>query len=162
VVVTLHRPSNVDDPRRLSAIAAALREVARERPVVFPAHPRTAIRLAQEQIDLGAVRVIPPVSYLEMVNLIDGAHGVVTDSGGVQEETTVLGVPCFTLRGNTERPVTITQGTNRLAPDPAELPRLIRSARRPGAVRSPEGWDGQAAKRIVQALIERSTRAKDP
>ncbi len=162
VVVTLHRPSNVDDPRRLAAIAAALRAVAHEQPVVFPAHPRTAVRLAQGGIDLGAVRVLPPVSYLNMVNLVDGAHAVVTDSGGIQEETTVLGVPCFTIRDNTERPITITQGTNRLVPDPASLPELIRTARRPAALRRPEGWDGQAGERIVEALLARGPQISPP
>lgn len=158
VLVTLHRPSNVDDPLRLTAIAAALREIAREQPVVFPAHPRTAKRLAEAGIDSGAVQVLPPISYLEMVDLMEGAHAVVTDSGGVQEETTVLGVPCFTLRENTERPITVREGTNRLVPDPARLVELVRMARRPTSVRCPEGWDGHAGERVLHALVNGHVR----
>jgi UDP-N-acetylglucosamine 2-epimerase (non-hydrolysing) len=140
----------------------ALRQIAAERSVIFPAHPRTACRLTDARIDAGRVRVLSPVSYLEMVNLLEGAYAVITDSGGVQEETTVLGVPCFTVRENTERPITISQGTNQLVPDPASLPHLIRSARRPDALQIPEGWDGRAGERVVQALVERTfpTHAK--
>jgi UDP-N-acetylglucosamine 2-epimerase (non-hydrolysing) len=159
VVVTLHRPSNVDDPSRLSAIAGALRDVAEERPVVFPMHPRTAQRLRDADISLGAVRVLEPVGYLEMLDLVDGAFAVVTDSGGVQEETTVLGVPCLTIRENTERPITIREGTNRLVPDPHDIPSVIRTLRRPRSWRAPEGWDGKAAVRIVRALVERARGA---
>jgi UDP-N-acetylglucosamine 2-epimerase (non-hydrolysing) len=156
VVVTLHRPSNVDDPARLAAIASALREVAEERPVIFPAHPRTAQRLQEADINLGAVRLLEPVGYHEMLDLVDGAFAVVTDSGGVQEETTVLGVPCLTVRENTERPITIREGTNRLVPDPRDIPSVIRTLRRPRSWRAPEGWDGRAAVRIVRALVERA------
>lgn len=155
VVVTLHRPSNVDNPRRLAAIAAALQQVALERPVVFPAHPRTAARLVEGRFDLGQVRVLPAVSYLEMLNLVEGAYAVVTDSGGLQEETTVLGVPCLTLRENTERPITITEGTNRLVREPAILPELLRTVRPPASPPRLEGWDGRAGERIVQALLDR-------
>jgi UDP-N-acetylglucosamine 2-epimerase (non-hydrolysing) len=156
VVVTLHRPSNVDDPLRLTAIARALREVAEERPVIFPMHPRTAQRLRDADIDLGAVRVLEPIGYYEMLDLVHGAAAVVTDSGGVQEETTVLGVPCLTIRENTERPITIREGTNRLVPDPQDIPAVIRTVRRPRSWRAPEGWDGRAAVRIVRALVERA------
>ncbi|MDQ3998074.1 MAG: UDP-N-acetylglucosamine 2-epimerase (non-hydrolyzing) [Gemmatimonadota bacterium] len=156
VVVTLHRPSNVDDPARLAAIAGALRAVAEERPVVFPMHPRTARRLRDADIGLGAVRVLEPVGYHEMLDLVDGAFAVVTDSGGVQEETTVLGVPCLTIRENTERPITIREGTNRLVPDPRDIPAVIRTLRRPRSWRVPDGWDGKAAERIVRALLERA------
>jgi UDP-N-acetylglucosamine 2-epimerase (non-hydrolysing) len=156
VIVTLHRPSNVDDVERLAAIAAALRDVAEERPVVFPMHPRTAQRLRDADIGLGAVRVLEPVGYHEMLDLVDGAFAVVTDSGGVQEETTVLGIPCLTIRENTERPITIHEGTNRLVPDPRDIPSVIRSLRKPRAWTAPEGWDGKAAQRIVRALIERA------
>lgn len=160
VIVTLHRPSNVDSPERLRSIAAALSEVARDRPVVFPAHPRTAERLAQVGTDLPNVRRLGPVAYLCMLDLMEGAHAVITDSGGVQEETTVLGVPCLTLRENTERPITISEGTNRLVSDPATLPGLIRRARRPAVPHRPEGWDGQAGERVVQALLAHpSTKA---
>jgi UDP-N-acetylglucosamine 2-epimerase (non-hydrolysing) len=156
VVVTLHRPSNVDDPERLATIADALREVAGERPVVFPMHPRTAQRVQDAGISLGAVRVLDPIGYREMLDLVDGAFAVVTDSGGVQEETTVLGIPCLTIRENTERPITIREGTNRLVPDPRDIPAVIRTLRRPRSWRAPEGWDGKAAGRIVRALVERA------
>jgi UDP-N-acetylglucosamine 2-epimerase (non-hydrolysing) len=153
VIVTLHRPSNVESSDRLRSIAAALSEVAQERPVIFPAHPRTAERLAQTGSDLHNVRLLGPVAYLKMLDLLEGAHAVITDSGGVQEETTVLGVPCLTLRENTERPITITQGTNRLVSDPGSLPGLVRRARRLVNPRRPEGWDGHAGERVVQALL---------
>lgn len=155
VAVTLHRPSNVDEPKRLAAIAAALRDIAAERPVVFPAHPRTQQRLRDAGIDLGAVRLMNPVSYPEMLDLVRSAHVVLTDSGGLQEETTALGVPCLTVRENTERPVTITEGTNRLVPNPSELLDAVRSVRRPESARRPEGWDGRAGERIVAALLAR-------
>ena len=155
VVVTLHRPSNVDDPARLAIIGTALREIAGERPVIFPAHPRTAARMREARVDLGAVAVLSPIAYVEMLDLVEGAHAVITDSGGLQEETTVLGVPCLTVRENTERPITVTEGTNRLVPDPSQLPVLIRSLRRPTSRRRPEGWDGKAGERIIDALLRR-------
>ncbi len=155
VVVTLHRPSNVDDPARLARIALALREIAADAPVVFPAHPRTRQRLAATNVDLGNVTVLDPVTYFEMLDLTAGARAVVTDSGGLQEETTVLGVPCFTVRYNTERPVTITDGTNMLTPEPEDVPPLVRTARRPADPRRPEGWDGSAGERVVDALTTR-------
>jgi UDP-N-acetylglucosamine 2-epimerase (non-hydrolysing) len=157
VVVTLHRPSNVDDPERLAAIAGALRAVAEERPVVFPMHPRTAERVRESGVSLGAVRVLEPVGYHEMLDLVDGAFAVITDSGGVQEETTVLGIPCLTIRENTERPITIREGTNRLVPDPRDIPSVIQTVRRPRSWRAPEGWDGKAAERIVRALVDRAS-----
>jgi UDP-N-acetylglucosamine 2-epimerase (non-hydrolysing) len=153
IVVTLHRPNNVDHPARLAAIAAALREIAVDRPVIFPAHPRTAARLAAAGLDLGRVRLLPPAGYLDMINLISGAHAVITDSGGIQEETTVLGVPCLTLRENTERPITVSEGTNQLVPDPTCLASIVRELRRPGERPQPEGWDGRAGERAVQALL---------
>lgn len=152
VVVTLHRPSNVDDGDRLVRIAETLRTIARHRPVIFPCHPRTAAALRGFGVDLGAVRLLPPVSYFEMLDLVDRAFAVVTDSGGLQEETTALGVPCFTLRPNTERPITITEGTNTLVPEPESLVAMIESARRPSVPLLPEGWDGHAAERVVAAL----------
>jgi UDP-N-acetylglucosamine 2-epimerase (non-hydrolysing) len=157
VVVTLHRPSNVDEPARLAAIAAALREVADERRVVFPVHPRTRKRLCDAGLELGCVTVLEPVAYLEMLDLVAGAYAVITDSGGLQEETTALGVPCLTVRENTERPVTITEGTNRLVPDPRDLPAAVRSLRRSAAPRVPEGWDGHAGERIVRTLVDRAS-----
>jgi UDP-N-acetylglucosamine 2-epimerase (non-hydrolysing) len=157
VIVTLHRPSNVDDPDRLRAIAAALRRIAATRPVVFPAHPRTAARLAAARVDLGAVCVLEPLRYLEMLDLVEGAAAVVTDSGGLQEETTALGVPCFTVRENTERPITVTEGTNTLVPDPAALCEAVLSAHRPQVAARPEGWDGHASERIVRAFASYSS-----
>ena len=158
VVVTLHRPSNVDDPDRLLAIVCALREIAEERPVVFPMHPRTEQRLREVDACLGAVQVLKPIGYLEMLDLIEGAFAVVTDSGGLQEETTALGIPCLTVRENTERPITITQGTNRLVPDPRELAAAVRMTCRPQSWSAPDGWDGNAGERIVSALTERAER----
>jgi len=156
VVVTLHRPSNVDDPRRLALLGDALQTVARERPVYFPMHPRTRQRVEAANIDLGAVRVLEPVGYLEMLDLERSAYAAVTDSGGVQEETTVLNVPCFTVRDNTERPATITHGTNQLVRDIQLLPELIRAASVTTPPRRPEGWDGAAGERIIDALVARS------
>lgn len=159
VVVTLHRPSNVDEPDRLAAIAGALREIATRRPVIFAVHPRTTQRLKAAGISLGDVLVLPPVRYVEMLDLVDGAFAVITDSGGLQEETTALGIPCFTVRENTERPVTITEGTNRLVPNPGDLPGAIRGAERPAhpkrPPRPPEGWDGHAGERVISALRAR-------
>jgi UDP-N-acetylglucosamine 2-epimerase (non-hydrolysing) len=153
VLVTLHRPSNVDDRARLASLIAALRDVAAERPVLFPVHPRTRDRLLQWNIESGAITMAEPASYLDMVGMLDSAHAVVTDSGGVQEETTALGVPCLTVRDVTERPVTITSGTNRLVHDPSHLPGLVRSAVRPATPPAIEGWDGLAGERVVDALI---------
>jgi UDP-N-acetylglucosamine 2-epimerase (non-hydrolysing) len=156
VVVTLHRPSNVDDPARLASIAAALADLSVTWPVVFPMHPRTRKRLAEFGISFGSVRLLESLGYLDMLELVLSASRVVTDSGGLQEETTALGIPCFTLRLNTERPITITEGTNELVADPQALRSRIeaRDGERPPQ-RRPEGWDGQAAERIVQAIQDR-------
>ena len=159
IVVTLHRPSNVDDPDRLRALVASLQEIATERPVVFPIHPRTRQRLDDARLELGNIIALEPVSYLQMLDLVFGAHAVITDSGGLQEETTALGIPCLTVRENTERPITITEGTNQLAPDPLELPALVRGLVRAQHARRPEGWDGRAGERIVSALAARTLRA---
>jgi UDP-N-acetylglucosamine 2-epimerase (non-hydrolysing) len=156
IVVTLHRPSNVDVPERLAALAAALREVAEERRVVFPVHPRTGQRLRDAGLDLGRVQQLHPVAYLDMLDLVAGAFAVVTDSGGLQEESTALGVPCLTIRENTERPVTITEGTNRLVPDPRDLPTAVREIRRLASPPRPDGWDGHAGERVMRALAARA------
>jgi UDP-N-acetylglucosamine 2-epimerase (non-hydrolysing) len=153
-LVTLHRPSNVDDPDRLTAIASVLGRVAEAMPVVFPMHPRTRGRLSSANRGvLGSVQILEPLPYHAMLDLTSGARVVITDSGGLQEETTALGIPCLTVRENTERPITIAEGTNRLAPDPATLARLALDVRRNGKPRRPEGWDGRAADRVAVALL---------
>ncbi|HKQ80566.1 MAG TPA: UDP-N-acetylglucosamine 2-epimerase (non-hydrolyzing) [Blastocatellia bacterium] len=159
--LTLHRPSNVDNPETLSRICAAVGEIARELPVIFPAHPRTQARMREFGHGAPAgVRVIPPLGYLDFLQLWSNARMALTDSGGLQEETTALGVPCLTLRENTERPITIEQGTNRLVgSDPARIigaAREILSGGVSSAPRAPELWDGHAADRIVEALIARA------
>ncbi len=156
LVVTLHRPALVDGPLLADAVAA-LTEVSRSMPVVFPVHPRTraAIRRLGHQPGGERLRLVEPLGYIEFLGLVSGASGVLTDSGGIQEETTALGVPCLTLRANTERPVTIEQGTNLLLGlDPkriAEVPELIAHVReRRWAL--PTGWDGCAARRLADVL----------
>lgn len=151
VVVTLHRPSNVDDPSRLRRIAVVLETLARKYTVVFPMHPRTRLCCEHAGVVWRRVVVLKPLPYSRMLAVVRSAKVVITDSGGLQEETTVLGVPCLTLRKNTERPITIRQGTNRLVPEPEELIRWVQ-ADRPKARRQPEGWDGAAGERIVRAL----------
>jgi UDP-N-acetylglucosamine 2-epimerase (non-hydrolysing) len=154
IVVTLHRPANVDDPQRLVALAAALREIATTRAVVFPVHPRTRARLQSEGIDMGRVRLFDPLGYLEMLDLVDSACLVITDSGGLQVESAALGVRCITVRPTTEWPETVECGANRLVPDPAALPDAVAAA---GVARvidppRPDGWDGMAAVRILDCL----------
>jgi UDP-N-acetylglucosamine 2-epimerase (non-hydrolysing) len=155
VVATLHRPSNVDDPIRIGLLADLLSEIARERPVVFPARPRTSLRLEAAGLKVDQVRMREPVGYLEMLDLVEHAFAVVTDSGGLQEETTAIGIPCLTVRPNTERPITITEGTNRLVPNPADIVEELRSLHRPAVAPRPEGWDGQAGERVIAALVNR-------
>lgn len=152
VVVTLHRPSNVDDPARIAVLADVLSEIALDREVVFPAHPRTRSRLEQAGLKIDRVRMLDPVGYLEMLDLVEHAFAVVTDSGGLQEETTALGVPCLTIRPNTERPITISEGTNRLVPDPADIVKELGRVRRPVSAPCPEGWDGHAGERVIASL----------
>lgn len=154
VLVTLHRPSNVDDDARLRAIVDALSAIGRQRRVLFPSHPRTAHRISALGLPLAGVELLAPLPYHDMVDVMARAHAVITDSGGIQEETTALGVPCFTVRENTERPITITEGTNRLVRDPARLPALVEEVSRPAHPPRPEGWDGCAGERIIQALIQ--------
>jgi len=155
-VVTLHRPSNVDDAAALRRIAFALRDISQRLPLIFPVHPRTRVNLQKFGIDLGP-RVVrtPPLSYMEFLNLWKDATAVLTDSGGLQEETTALGVPCITLRDNTERPVTVAEGTNVLAgSEPARIEQALAKVLRGDAKRGrrPALWDGRAAERIVQIL----------
>lgn len=160
-VVTLHRPSNVDHPDQLRALVDAICAIQQRLAVVFPVHPRTAARLRDCELDTelarAGVRLVEPLSYVRFMNLVCGAAVVVTDSGGIQEETTYLGIPCLTLRNNTERPITITEGTNQLV-TPADLVRrleaaiaLSRSERQ-----RPEFWDGATAARCVADLRCRS------
>jgi len=153
VIVTLHRPSNVDDPDRIRLLAGVLSEIALEREVIFPAHPRTQRRLEDAGLRMDRVRMLEPVGYLEMLDLVENAFAVVTDSGGLQEETTALGIPCLTIRPNTERPITITEGTNRLVPNPADIMEELRRVRRPTETPRPEGWDGHAGDRVIAALV---------
>jgi len=169
-VVTLHRPSNVDDPAALGRILSALARVARRLPVVFPVHPRTRRSVEEfglKEDEAGAdLRLIEPLGYLDFLRLYSGARLVLTDSGGIQEETTALGVPCLTLRENTERPVTVESGTNRVVgTDPerivAEAEVALARSREGGRPRVPPLWDGRAAGRILDALLER-TRALRP
>ena len=155
-LVTLHRPANVDDPAVLSALLVALTEISRSCPLVLPAHPRVADRLHGAGLPAG-IRIIPPAGYLDFIALEASARLVLTDSGGVQEETTVLGVPCLTLRDSTERPITITEGTNRLVGrDPDLIVKVAREvlAAPPPRPRRPDLWDGQASQRIAAVLVE--------
>ena len=156
VIVTLHRPSNVDDPERLKKLMVALEEIAVDRPVIFPIHPRTRSRLDALQFVTERVQLIGPVGYHEMIELQRTAYAAITDSGGVQEETTALGVPCFTVRDNTERPATITDGSNQLVLDPSRLPEMLRHAVRHDPPRLPLGWDGCAGQRVAVAIHEAS------
>ena len=162
--ITLHRPSNVDVKETLSGILDALEVIGERLPIVFPIHPRTRDRL--EQFGLrGRVNrqrslvLTEPLGYLDFLHLYSNSRLVLTDSGGLQEETTVLGIPCLTLRTNTERPITVTEGTNRLVgSDPENIKReALAALDRPSpAARAPELWDGHAASRIVDAIEEMS------
>ncbi len=162
-LLTLHRPSNVDVKEDFLRIFAAVEDVARRMPVIFPVHPRTRNRISQFGIEyriagLPQLKLIEPLGYLDFLKLTAEAKVVLTDSGGVQEETTILNVPCITLRENTERPVTITQGTNVLVG--TETAKILTATNavlnRPKPLpRQPELWDGKAAERIVQILVER-------
>jgi UDP-N-acetylglucosamine 2-epimerase (non-hydrolysing) len=157
LVVTLHRPALVDGPL-LTDVFDALEQVAKHLPVVFPVHPRTRAALATRGIEIadpGRLRLLEPIGYLQFMNLVRSSAAVLTDSGGIQEETTFLGIPCFTLRANTERPITCEIGTNTLLglePERiTQIPALLdRGLGRDHGI--PEGWDGAAAARIVDVL----------
>ena len=158
-VLTLHRPSNVDDPNMLERLLVTISQVGACMPVVFPVHPRTRDRIAKCNLDhfLDGRRVIglPPAGYLEMLGLMRAARMVLTDSGGIQEETTALGVPCVTLRENTERPITSEEGTNTVVgQDPERILAVVDDILRTGGKkgRIPEFWDGHAAERIAAVL----------
>lgn len=168
-VVTLHRPSNVDRRDTLEPIVHALDRIAARMPVLLPLHPRTrkSIEAAGLWPALDRIQVLEPLGYIEMLSLTRSAAVVLTDSGGLQEETTVLGVPCVTLREATERPITVTEGTNRLVEWPITAVGVLAAvdagvSRRNGAeARRPEGWDGRSAERIVNALREHAPEAQD-
>jgi len=162
-VITLHRPSNVDEPEGLGTILTAFEEIQKELTLVFPIHPRTRANLARHGLAerAGAMEhllLLEPLGYLDFLCLMSNGAVVITDSGGIQEETTILGVPCLTLRNNTERPVTITEGTNSLVRlDTTEIiescRRIMGSAQRQSG-RIPRLWDGQAAQRIAQVIAQ--------
>ena len=156
-LVTLHRPSNVDDSANLKNILESLLEVNERLEVVFPVHPRTRQRIERFGINIEKLHFLGPLPYIEFLSLQRRAVVVITDSGGVQEETTYLGVPCLTLRSNTERPVTVDMGTNVLVgQDPrlldSELTKILEGRAKKGSI--PPLWDGRASERIVQALRE--------
>jgi UDP-N-acetylglucosamine 2-epimerase (non-hydrolysing) len=155
-VLTLHRPSNVDSPETLSKVLAAIEAVASQITVIFPVHPRTQSKLDQlKKNSRSQLRAIAPLGYLEFLCLLSRAKLVLTDSGGIQEESTVLGVPCLTLRENTERPVTVTKGTNRIiGQDPEKILAATKDilAGHEKKRQQPDLWDGHAAERIVQIL----------
>jgi UDP-N-acetylglucosamine 2-epimerase (non-hydrolysing) len=175
-LVTLHRPSNVDDAAQLEALVGALHRISEQVPLVWPVHPRTRTRLGDlqqvegQQSGSGSAEprllLTEPLGYLDFLQLMDGARLVLTDSGGIQEETTVLGVPCITLRTTTERPITVTEGTNRLV-DPYDGAAIVGAvdeviaAPMPAAGHRPELWDGHAAERIVAVLAEWVQRRSD-
>jgi UDP-N-acetylglucosamine 2-epimerase (non-hydrolysing) len=170
IVLTLHRPANVDDPARLRAALETIAKISEDLPVIFPIHPRTAARAMElgitamkawdgtQRVPAKGIWTMPPASYIDFLGLVDSAAMVITDSGGIQEETTYLGVPCLTFRDNTERPVTVTEGTNRLiGTDPQNLLREARLAMSQGFERAnsytpPNLWDGHASERIIAII----------
>ena len=170
LLTTLHRPSNVDRPETLAGIILALKEIQQRLPVLFPMHPRTQRRLREFGLEQSIkacdrLYVTPPLGYLEFLALMMHAAVVLTDSGGVQEETTVLGTPCLTLRENTERPITVTQGTNRIiGANPANIvPSVVSQLENNGstAPKRPALWDGHTAERIVKILQQKVTNRRN-
>ncbi len=165
VVATLHRPSNVDDADRATEIVTALHKIADHASVVIPLHPRGRAALERAGLmDHAGVKVIEPLGYVEFIGLLRGSAAVITDSGGVQEETTVLGIPCLTLRPNTERPVTITHGTNQLVDLHTLVPRTIEAlgTQEAGHQVVPPLWDGHAGPRIAAVIADHLARAGEP
>jgi UDP-N-acetylglucosamine 2-epimerase (non-hydrolysing) len=162
-LVTLHRPANVDDNVRLKGILESLLEVNQDLAVVFPAHPRTRKRIDDFGLNAGQLRLLDPLPYVDFLGLQSRATVVITDSGGIQEETTYLGVPCLTLRENTERPITVSMGTNVLVGHDreklrAELARVLSGKAKKGTV--PPLWDGHAGERIADILVTRFSGAQ--
>ena len=162
-VVTLHRPANVDDPAILAQLVSALNTIGAELPLVFPAHPRTHPQLADHRISPRVI-VTAPLGYLDFLGLMADSALVLTDSGGIQEETTALGVPCLTLRDNTERPITITEGTNQLVGRQPDS--IVAGARKAldGEIlpRCPALWDGHAGNRIAAAIVSNLDNPRRP
>jgi UDP-N-acetylglucosamine 2-epimerase (non-hydrolysing) len=163
-LVTLHRPANVDDGLRLKGILESLLEVNRDLSVVFPAHPRTRKRIEDFGLNAGQLRVLDPLPYVDFLGLQSRATVVITDSGGIQEETTYLGVPCLTVRENTERPITVSMGTNVLVGRDreklrAELSRILSGKAKKGTV--PPLWDGNAGDRIADILVGQPSQVRD-
>ncbi len=162
-VLTMHRPSNVDDRQILVGILDALREICKSVRLVFPVHPRTSNKIAEFQLmsefeDIDNLTMIEPVGYLDFIALVSESKIVITDSGGIQEETTALGIPCITMRENTERPITVSQGTNRIVgTKPSSIISEVDSSMRESGVNTqiPEFWDGKTAKRIVDVFEAR-------
>lgn len=154
-VVTLHRPSNVDDPQSLERLLGALARVAGQVPLIFPVHPRTRDRLRTMSVPSG-VQFVEPLGYLDFIGLQADAALVLTDSGGIQEETTVLGIPCLTLRESTERPITVTEGTNRVVgTDPDVIAEAaLEALSDPPLARRPALWDGHAGERVADSLVD--------
>jgi UDP-N-acetylglucosamine 2-epimerase (non-hydrolysing) len=160
-VITLHRPSNVDDMEKLGQIVAAFEQIEKDMKLVFPIHPRARNNMAGSSLD-GRIKamknlvLLDPIGYLDFLNLMSNAALVITDSGGIQEETTILSVPCMTLRENTERPITVTEGTNRLVDitttDIMKNYQQIRKAGKDIGGKIPKFWDGKAAKRIAEII----------
>ena len=162
-LVTLHRPANVDDNVRLKGILESLLEVNRDLAVVFPAHPRTRKRISDFGLNAGQLLLLDPLPYVDFLGLQSRATVVITDSGGIQEESTYLGVPCLTVRENTERPITITMGTNVLVGRDreklrTELSRVLGGKTKKGTV--PPLWDGHAAERIADILVGQRAQVK--
>jgi UDP-N-acetylglucosamine 2-epimerase (non-hydrolysing) len=165
-VLTLHRPSNVDQLKIFAGIIDALAEIGRRLPIVFPVHPRTLKMIAESGLtervrNADGLRLTDPEGYLDFLQLLSGARLALTDSGGIQEETTVLGIPCVTLRENTERPITVEMGTNTIAgTNPANITKAafeaLNNPPKPAALCVPPLWDGHTADRILDALLERS------
>ena len=162
-VVTFHRPVNVDSKPALTKVVEMVKDIARRMPLVFPVHPRTAKMLAETGLlerlkDNASVHISEPLPYIKFMNLVRGARVVVTDSGGVQEETTYLGIPCMTLRATTERPITITQGTNILCKIEGFADQLASVLNAPMPKRPViKGWDGKAAQRTLEIISQSVT-----
>lgn len=160
IVLTLHRPSNVDDKNVLERLLMTIRKISTQVPVIFAAHPRTMSRIQEfglnALLEAGNLHLLPPLGYLEMLGLVSKSMLVMTDSGGLQEETTALGIPCLTLRDNTERPVTVDEGTNTIVGSNPELiyslfSEIMQTGGKSGQV--PELWDGKASLRVVSVLL---------